>query len=156
MPDAAYRADSYPPHHAPFYAPPLSHTPQPAASPDPSMYPMQHDVVHGNPYLPQASRSDSSYFYANYPAPRQPLQYHMYSASMAHVNNVLPQQRTVQSFFISDTLREDLTRQNEALMAAPDPSGSQDNAAGSFSYPSHVYKATSSADGCCYVLRRIE
>ncbi|KAI9360054.1 kinase-like domain-containing protein [Zopfochytrium polystomum] len=77
---------------------------------------------------------------------------------------------------MSDTLREDLTRRNEALLLRLDPTSPEfaslpqeifsyhslypldtgDRNPSSFGYPTSVYKCTSRADGCCYVLRRIE
>lgn len=116
------------------------------------------------------------YFYMSQQTmyPRQPLQHHLYSGPLPHVSNLSPNQRTIQSFFIPDKLREQLTRRNEAqLMTAPAretglplevhvyhslyplDSHPQD---GNYFYghPSSVYKATCSVDGRTYALIRIE
>ncbi|KAG2202075.1 hypothetical protein INT46_002004 [Mucor plumbeus] len=116
------------------------------------------------------------YFYMNQQPvyPRQPLQHHLYSAPLPHVSNLPPHQRTVQSFFIPDNLREQLTQRNEAqLMTTPArdlglpmevhvyhslyPLDAHGEKSSSFyGHPSSVYKATCSVDGRTYALVRIE
>ncbi|OAD06478.1 hypothetical protein MUCCIDRAFT_152035 [Mucor lusitanicus CBS 277.49] len=106
--------------------------------------------------------------------PRQPLQHHLYSAPLPHVSNLAPHQRTIQSFFIPDNLREQLTQRNEAqLMTTPArdlglpmevhvyhslyPLDTHGEKSSSFyGHPSSVYKATCSVDGRTYALVRIE
>ncbi|EPB86185.1 hypothetical protein HMPREF1544_06997 [Mucor circinelloides 1006PhL] len=106
--------------------------------------------------------------------PRQPLQHHLYSAPLPHVSNLSPHQRTIQSFFIPDNLREQLTQRNEAqLMTTPArdlglpmevhvyhslyPLDTHGEKSSSFyGHPSSVYKATCSVDGRTYALVRIE
>ncbi|KAL7320478.1 PAB-dependent poly(A)-specific ribonuclease subunit 3 [Mucor circinelloides] len=116
------------------------------------------------------------YYYMNQQAvyPRQPLQHHLYSAPLPHVSNLSPHQRTIQSFFIPDNLREQLTQRNEAqLMTTPArdlglpmevhvyhslyPLDTHGEKSSSFyGHPSSVYKATCSVDGRTYALVRIE
>ncbi|KAK4521448.1 uncharacterized protein ATC70_012063 [Mucor velutinosus] len=116
------------------------------------------------------------YYYMNQQAvyPRQPLQHHLYSAPLPHVSNLAPHQRTIQSFFIPDNLREQLTERNEAqLMTTPArdlglpmevhvyhslyPLDTHGEKSSSFyGHPSSVYKATCSVDGRTYALVRIE
>ncbi|KAL1927009.1 hypothetical protein VTP01DRAFT_5339 [Rhizomucor pusillus] len=116
------------------------------------------------------------YYYMNAPVfHRQPLQYHLYTNPLPHVSKLLPHQRSIQSFFISDELREELTQKNEmTLMTAPaarelglpeevhvyhslypldEPMGQPGQF---FGHPSWVYKAVSSVDGKTYTLLRIE
>ncbi|KAI8086057.1 uncharacterized protein BX664DRAFT_334810 [Halteromyces radiatus] len=111
------------------------------------------------------------YFYMNHGYPRQPLQYHLYTSALPHVANLHPHQRSIQSFFIPDHLREQLTRRNEAILATP-PAGHdnlpqevhvyhslcplEDQPGQFFGHPSWVYKATCSVDGRTYALVRIE
>jgi PAB-dependent poly(A)-specific ribonuclease subunit 3 len=93
------------------------------------------------------------------------------------------QARTLQSFFVSETLRDELLSRVEALYAVPDaqdprraslpasvrtfhsfmPLDDADSGAAAaakkmsmFGHPSHVYKCVSSIDGNAYALRRIE
>ncbi|ORZ01467.1 kinase-like domain-containing protein [Syncephalastrum racemosum] len=112
------------------------------------------------------------YFYMNFP--RQPLQYHLYTSQLPHISNLPPHQRTIQSFFIPDNLREQLTQRNEATLLSASarelglpqevhkyhslyPLDEQPAQAGNyFGHPSWLYKAISSNDGRCYVLLRIE
>ncbi|GAA5800597.1 hypothetical protein EDC94DRAFT_604256 [Helicostylum pulchrum] len=117
------------------------------------------------------------YYYMNQQSvyPRQPLQHHLYSGPLPHVSNLLPHQRTVQSFFIPDNLREQLTERNEAqLMTAsarelglplevhvyhslyPLDSSDTKSSKHYYGHPTSVYKATCSVDGRTYALIRIE
>ncbi|KAI8339265.1 hypothetical protein BC941DRAFT_268994 [Chlamydoabsidia padenii] len=112
------------------------------------------------------------YFYMNSGYPRQPLQYHLYTSPLPHVANLHPHQRSIQSFFIPDQLREQLTRRNEAILTPP-PVGMDTNIPQEvhvyhslcpleeqpgqfFGHPCWVYKATCSVDGRIYALVRIE
>ncbi|SAM09208.1 hypothetical protein [Absidia glauca] len=112
------------------------------------------------------------YFYMNSGYPRQPLQYHLYTSPLPHVGNLHPHQRAIQSFFIPDQLREQLTRRNEATLTPP-PVGMdssipqevhvyhslcplEDQPGQFFGHPCWVYKATCSVDGRTYALVRIE
>lgn len=61
-----------------------------------------------DPYAYQSSQEMAS---------SMPLQYHLYQLPLAHVNNLLPHQRTLHQFFMSDSLREDLQRRSEASHA---------------------------------------
>lgn len=90
--------------------------------------------------------------------------YHLYSQP-------LPRTAAVHNFFISDDIREDLTKRSEISVMAPPPglllpdeiqgyhtlvpieSITTERYSG---LNSIVYRATSSTDGCMYALRRIE
>ncbi|CAO3638652.1 unnamed protein product [Cunninghamella blakesleeana] len=111
------------------------------------------------------------YFYMNSGYPRQPLQYHLYTPPLPHIANLHPHQRTIQSFFIADNLREQLTRRNEAILATPTGHDLnlpqevhvyhslcplEDQPGQFFGHPSWIYKATCSVDGRTYALVRIE
>ncbi|RCH89492.1 PAB-dependent poly(A)-specific ribonuclease subunit 3, partial [Rhizopus stolonifer] len=114
------------------------------------------------------------YFYMNTPSmfPRQPLQHHLYAPPLPHTSNLLPHQRTIQSFFISDQIRQLLTQRNEAQLMTSSNGDvplevhvyhslvllDSPNAEHTLFYghPSFVYKATCSLDGRTYVLVRIQ
>ncbi|KAI9303986.1 hypothetical protein BJ944DRAFT_267525 [Cunninghamella echinulata] len=111
------------------------------------------------------------YFFMNSAYPRQPLQYHLYTSPLPHIANLHPHQRTIQSFFIADNLREQLTRRNEAILATPTGNDLnlpqevhvyhslcplEDQPGQFFGHPSWLYKATCSVDGRTYALVRIE
>ncbi|KAI9317774.1 hypothetical protein BX666DRAFT_1940653 [Dichotomocladium elegans] len=117
------------------------------------------------------------YYYMNAPIfTRQPLQYHLCSQPLPHVTALLPHQRAIQSFFMPDNLREELTQRNEiALMSAParelglpqevhvyhslyplEDQTQPPHKSIFFDHPTSVYKAVSSVDGRTYVLYRIE
>ncbi|ORX88988.1 hypothetical protein K493DRAFT_331279 [Basidiobolus meristosporus CBS 931.73] len=111
---------------------------------------------------------------ANYP-PLE-LRYHLYTTPLPHITNLPPNRKTIHSFFMSDNLREELQRKNEASIQYLDPaqdsalpaevhvyhslypldSPNQAKSTQAFGYPTSVYKAASSIDGKLYVLRRIE
>ncbi|KAI8886487.1 hypothetical protein K501DRAFT_244202 [Backusella circina FSU 941] len=130
----------------------------------------------GMPLSPsQMLASMESYYYMNQPIyPRQPLQHHLYTSTPTAKKNILPNQRSIQSFFISEDVRQQLTEQNEAQLmtvAAHDvglPSEvhvyhslypldtPMDKPSEKYGYPSWVYKAVSSVDNCTYALVRIE
>ncbi|KAI9000236.1 kinase-like domain-containing protein [Gaertneriomyces semiglobifer] len=109
--------------------------------------------------------------------PQQPLQYHLYNNPLPHISNLHPNQKSIHAFFMSDRLREDLLRKNEAAQQVVDTTSAegqslptelhhyhsfcpldspQPKTISVFPYPSFVYKAFSSLDGKPYVLRRIE
>ncbi|CAO3589713.1 unnamed protein product [Absidia cylindrospora] len=112
------------------------------------------------------------YFYMNSAYPRQPLQYHLYTSPLPHVANVHSNQRSIQSFFLQDQLREQLTRRNEATLAVPSGLESttipqevyvyhslcplEEKPGQILGYSSWIYKATCSVDGRTYALVRIE
>ncbi|KAF9168571.1 PAB-dependent poly(A)-specific ribonuclease subunit 3 [Actinomortierella ambigua] len=117
----------------------------------------------------------SNYYYPGSTMIQQPLQYHLYSTPLPHVSNLNPNQKTIHGFFISDNLREELHRKNEAILQAPVNAQdfglpdelheyhslypldtSQDRSTEVFGYPSAVYKCMCAADGRTYALRRIE
>ncbi|KAF9355198.1 PAB-dependent poly(A)-specific ribonuclease subunit 3 [Mortierella sp. NVP85] len=104
----------------------------------------------------------------------QPLQYHLYNTPLPHVSNLLPHQKTIHGFFISDTLREELHRKNETTLQTVNPQEyglpeeiheyhslypldpTQEKSTEVFGYQSSVYKSMCSVDGRTYCLRRIE
>ena len=110
------------------------------------------------------------------------LNYHLYTAP-SYVPGLAKSDKPQTSFFMSDTLRLELTKRSEAIRAVPPPSSSsnlpdelqgyhtlvlldqplpnsgpasKDRRPNFGAWHSSVYKATSSADGLAYVLRRIE
>ncbi|KAA8900334.1 hypothetical protein FN846DRAFT_909312 [Sphaerosporella brunnea] len=107
--------------------------------------------------------------------PGMPLNFLNYAPVAPYPQKLLPFQKTIHGFFLSDTLREDLQRKGEAaLQPLPHTPGSllppsvneyhslvpldmsnQKNTQ-VFGYPSWVYKAFSSEDPNIYALRRIE
>lgn len=126
---------------------------------------------HINPYASAASAVGSQQFFQDTTGFKHPLNYHLYASMGPHRQNLQPYQRTTSDFFLTDTLREDLQRRSEATLqtfvnSTLPPNiehfhslvaldlGSQKTPS-TFGYPSNVYKATSSKDGNCYVLRRI-
>jgi PAB-dependent poly(A)-specific ribonuclease subunit 3 len=48
--------------------------------------------------------------------PRQQLQHHLYAPTLPHIKNILPHQRTMQSLFMPDNIRQQLTERNEAQL----------------------------------------
>ncbi|KAF9429611.1 PAB-dependent poly(A)-specific ribonuclease subunit 3 [Podila epigama] len=104
----------------------------------------------------------------------QPLQYHLYNTPLPHVSNLLPHQKTIHGFFISDSLREELHRKNEMVLQTVNAHDYglpeelheyhslypldqvQEKSTEVFGYPSSVYKCMCSVDGKPYALRRIE
>ncbi|KFH71611.1 hypothetical protein, variant [Podila verticillata NRRL 6337] len=105
---------------------------------------------------------------------QQPLQYHLYNTPLPHVSNLLPHQKTIHGFFISDTLREELHRKNEMILQTVNAQDyglpeelheyhslypldlTQEKSTEVFGYQSSVYKCMCSVDGKTYALRRIE
>ncbi|KAI9317732.1 hypothetical protein BX666DRAFT_1857342 [Dichotomocladium elegans] len=123
------------------------------------------------------------YYYMNSAViTRQPLQFHLYNTvaattpNMSRASKMLPSQRTIQSLFMPDTLHEELTRFNEAILRTgpvpelglPDqvhmfhslyPLEGTDRLGQTslfFNIPISIYKATSMIDGQPYVLCRVE
>lgn len=107
-----------------------------------------------------------------YHAPLHPLQYHLYAPTPFRVRPALEaHQRTVQDLFISNELREELQRRNDAtlqvlatstlpefvhvyhsLMPLDTKIASKDR----FGHPVWRYKAVSNTDGRTYCLFRVE
>lgn len=109
-------------------------------------------------------------------SPTQPLQYHLYTTP------ILPHggqqnQGSIHSFFISDKLREELQKKNEAINQVIDITSPEyqnfprelhvyhsfniidehhEKTTKSFGYPTSIYKVISSIDGKAYALRRVE
>ncbi|KAI9847420.1 MAG: PAB-dependent poly(A)-specific ribonuclease subunit 3 [Thelocarpon superellum] len=142
------------------------HTPTSVPTPLPAGDPPHAQV---NPY---AQDSSGSGYFNNQASFAQPLQYHLYAPVGPHRENLLPHQRNVHDFFLSDTLREDMQRQAEAssqvlpnstLPTQVDHFHSlvpldtvNQKSATTFGYPSWIYKAVSAKDGRLYALRRLE
>uniref|UniRef100_A0A060T864 PAN2-PAN3 deadenylation complex subunit PAN3 n=1 Tax=Blastobotrys adeninivorans TaxID=409370 RepID=A0A060T864_BLAAD len=133
---------------------PHQHPPPPPPPPQLPMHPGGHDMMfqHHTAY---------------------PLQYHLYAPKPDYGRmQIKPHQRVPQDFFISDSLREDLQRKNEAtLQKLPGTALPEfvhvyhtlvpldlnfEHATNFFGYQTWAYKATSNHDGRVYCLRRIE
>ncbi|ORX99458.1 hypothetical protein K493DRAFT_110095 [Basidiobolus meristosporus CBS 931.73] len=101
------------------------------------------------------------------------LQYHHYTSPSPLTSNLPPNRKTIHSFFLSDELREELQKRNEATnhYAQDSSMPSEVNTYHSlslldnpkipkskklFGYSTSVYKAVSSNDEKPYVLRRVE
>lgn len=76
------------------------------------------------------------------------LQYHLYSTQLPHTSNLQPNQRNHLSFFMSDSLREDIQKRMEAVYQTADTQSDSFNfnetrvylkAAESFKIPSEVH-----------------
>ncbi|KAF9287131.1 hypothetical protein BKA57DRAFT_463021 [Linnemannia elongata] len=114
------------------------------------------------------------YYQASGAMLHQPLQYHLYNTPLPHVSNLLPHQKTIHGFFISDTLREELHKKNEMVLQTVNAQDyglpedlheyhslypldlTQEKSTEVFGYQSSVYKCMCSEDGKTYALRRIE
>lgn len=109
------------------------------------------------------------------PAYTAPLSYLHYAPTAPYPQKLLPFQKNIHSFFLSDNVREELQRKGEAtLQTLPNISGSllpasineyhslvpldmtNQKSTQSFGYPSWVYKAFSTEDANTYALRRVE
>lgn len=137
----------------------------------PPVPPPAHPPPHPSTYHAPNAHTDLIYqHHSNYP-----LQYHLYAPSSLGgrpSRQLLPHERTVQDFFISNNLREEMQRKNEAaLQTLPSSSlpeyvhvyhslvpldTSFDQNDRVFGYPTWAYKAVSSSDGLTYCLRRVE
>ncbi|KAK9367572.1 hypothetical protein V1509DRAFT_626349 [Lipomyces kononenkoae] len=121
---------------------------------------------------PYTQPSQDLYYHQAQPAHYQPLNYHLYAPLPPHSINALPYQRTVQGFFLSDNLREELQRKTEATLQILPTSGlpetldvyyslvpldtNTEKSSRIFGYSSWIYKAFSKSDGNTYALRRLE
>lgn len=101
-----------------------------------------------------------------------PLQYHLYAPSSASNDTLASHQRRPEDFFISNSLREELQRKNEATLQTLPGSNlpefvhvyhslvpidtNLEKSTQAFGYPTWAYKACSNKDGRFYCLRRIE
>lgn len=119
--------------------------------------------------FPHASQTSIYQHHSAYP-----LNYHLYAPTPLGMDKGLlsPHQRMVEDFFISNDLREELQRKNEAtLQAIPGLSlpefvhvyhslvpldTSSEKSTKIFGYPSWAYKCESNLDGKIYCMRRIE
>ncbi|CZR51404.1 related to poly(A)-specific ribonuclease [Phialocephala subalpina] len=128
-----------------------------------------------NPYLEDTTMQTNAagYFQAptTFNAPAQPLQYHLYAPIGPHKEDILAYQRLAHDFFLPNDLREELQKKSEATRQVmlthqlpnvepyhslvPLDTNHHKNAT-IFGFPSWVYKAISSKNGCYCVLRRIE
>ncbi|KAK7203687.1 PAB-dependent poly(A)-specific ribonuclease subunit PAN3 [Myxozyma melibiosi] len=125
-----------------------------------------------NSMVPYGTAPPDLYYQQAQAAHYQPLQYHLYAPLPPHKINLLPYQRTIQGFFLSDNLREELQRKGEASLQILPSTGlpesldvycqlvpldtNADRSARVLGYPSWVYKAFSKSDGNTYALRRLE
>lgn len=124
-----------------------------------------------NPYVQESNGYGRSTYFQGQSNYTQPLQHHLYAAWGPHRENLQPNQRAAQDFFIPEDLRQQLQKKTEATMRSfsgiqlPDveqfhslvsldmPTARSENLLG---YPSWLYKAVSSLDGNVYCLRRLE
>lgn len=125
-----------------------------------------------NPYAQQLGHAAAQTFFQDSTGFRPQPNYHLYASIGPRRDDLQPYQRSVTDFFIPDDLREDLQRKSEASLqtfanstlprqlehfhslVALDTNNSRGQS--TFGYPSWIYKAMSSRDGCLYALRRIE
>ncbi|KAK9238789.1 hypothetical protein V1525DRAFT_80429 [Lipomyces kononenkoae] len=121
---------------------------------------------------PYTQPSQDLYYHQAQSAHYQPLNYHLYAPLPPHAINLLPYQRTVQGFFLSDNLREEIQRKTEATLQILPTSGlpealdvyyslvpldtNTEKSSRIFGYSSWIYKAFSKSDGNTYALRRLE
>lgn len=101
-----------------------------------------------------------------------PLQYHLYAPTTATEKTLASHQRRPEDFFMSNTLREELQRKNEATLQTLPGSNlpeyvhvyhslvpidiNLEKSTRVFGHPTWAYKACSNKDGKMYCLRRIE
>ncbi|KAI9279488.1 kinase-like domain-containing protein [Umbelopsis sp. AD052] len=120
----------------------------------------------------ESTQMDPYYYQNSQVYSQQPLQHHLYSTPLPHVTNLHPHQKSIHAFFMSDSLREELTERNEALLkTAPDLNlpqelhvyhslypldFQQEKSSQLFGHTTSVYKAMCTLDGRTYALRRIE
>ncbi|KAG1402636.1 hypothetical protein G6F60_005576 [Rhizopus arrhizus] len=134
----------------------------------------QHPLMPNMNMLPTPTSADPYFMNHSTAFPRQPLQHHFYSNSLSHSAHLLPHQKPIQSFFIPDKIREELTQYNEAqwmTTAGNDPTlpaevhiyhslyplEQQQEKMGHYDeHPATVYKATCKIDRRSYALVRIE
>ncbi|KAI5367869.1 Putative protein kinase-like domain superfamily, PAN2-PAN3 deadenylation complex subunit PAN3 [Septoria linicola] len=124
-----------------------------------------------NPYAQQPGATGVQSYYQNSAELSYPLNYHLYAPFGPRRENMTAFQRSTTDFFLPDDLREDLQRKSEMTLQTFANStlpqsvehfhslvalnvGNAKTPA-TFGFPSSVYKATSSADGHTYALRRI-
>ena len=102
--------------------------------------------------------------------------YHLYTTPLPHTAHA-PGTRTAHSFFMSDSLREDLQKRNEDTLYMADPSNvehqklpmevnvyhslfplesSKEAPSKAFGCKTTSYRAINSTDGKSYLLRRVE
>ncbi|KAI5783600.1 zinc finger CCCH type domain-containing protein [Geopyxis carbonaria] len=102
-----------------------------------------------------------------------PLNYHLYAPTAPYPQKLLPFQKNIHNFFLSDNVREELQRKGEATLQTLNLSAvlpasineyhslvpldtTSQKSTQSFGYASWVYKAFSTEDGNTYALRRVE
>ncbi|KAK9470026.1 uncharacterized protein V1510DRAFT_424207 [Dipodascopsis tothii] len=142
----------------------------------PALTPQQPQVstpAYEYPPMSSYGQGSSDMFYHPQSASHfQPLQYHLYAPQPPHKVALQPYQRTAQSFFLSDNLREEQQRKSEASLQVLPSSNLPDNlhvycslvpldtnadkSPRVFGHTSWIYKAFSTADGNTYALRRLE
>ncbi|KAI7869647.1 hypothetical protein BDF14DRAFT_1779057 [Spinellus fusiger] len=114
------------------------------------------------------------YYYMTPPLyQRQPLQHHFYSPSLTRTMKLASHQKLIQSLFMPDHLREQLTERNEKVLTTGTTRDhtlpqqvhvyqclslldETDRPGMFFGHPSWVYKAVCSVDRRSYVLMRIQ
>lgn len=130
---------------------------------------MQLEPMLGNTAQMDYGQYQQDMYYSH--ASAYPLNYHLYAPSSGNDKSLASYQRRPEDFFISNNLREELQRKNEAtLQTLPGSSlpeyvhvyhslvpieTNMERSTQVFGYPTWAYKATSSKDGRVYCLRRI-
>ncbi|KAK9311473.1 hypothetical protein V1524DRAFT_442322 [Lipomyces starkeyi] len=152
---------------------PIAHiSPPVGVDPSPVQKSIQPPTYDYNSLGPYTQPSQDIYYQQAPPAHYQPLNYHLYAPLPPHKINLLPYQRTVQGFFQSDNLREELQRKTEAALQILPTSGlpetldvyyslvpldtNTEKSSRIFGYNTWLYKAFSKSDGNTYTLRRLE
>ncbi|KAK9464377.1 hypothetical protein V1512DRAFT_282109 [Lipomyces arxii] len=146
----------------------------PIASPlmDQIQQPIATPTYDYNQMTPYSQPTPDMYYQQAQPMHYQPLNYHLYAEMPPHKVHLLPYQKTVQGFFLSDNLREELQRKEEAsLQVLPNSAlpealdvyytlvpldTNAERSSRTFGYSTWVYKAFSKTDGIAYALRRLE
>lgn len=101
------------------------------------------------------------------------LNYHLYTAPLAHIAHLPANVKPAHHFFIDEELRQQLLKNNESLLNPIGPVGGDvplevgvyhslsmlqetERVSAFFRQPNTLYKATSSQDGRTYMLRRVD
>lgn len=130
---------------------------------------MQLEPMLGNTTQMDYGQYQQDMYYSH--ASAYPLNYHLYAPSSGTDKSLASYQRRPEDFFISNNLREELQRKNEATLQTLPGSNlpeyvhvyhslvpietNMERSTQVFGYPTWAYKATSSKDGRVYCLRRI-
>ncbi|KAF8253602.1 hypothetical protein K440DRAFT_618045 [Wilcoxina mikolae CBS 423.85] len=136
-----------------------------------SIAPYEYGTGQVNPY----AQGQDMFYQPTQSTYTMPLNFLNYAPLAPYPQKLLPFQKNIHSFFLSDNIREELQRKGEAaLQTMPNIPGSllptsineyhslvpldmsNQKSAQTFGYPSWVYKAFSTEDANTYTLRRVE